>query len=306
MQIKTKKKIKRSRADLIFYAIIMAWPTVQFLVFYVGVNFNSVLIAFQNIDVLTNTYTWTTRHFVNAFDQLISPTLLSMTKNSLIAYVIMTCTSIPLGLLFSYYIYKRLPGAGAFRVILFMPSIVSAIIMVSLFRFFTTDALPAMVRDYFHTTIKAPLDDKNMRFATVMFYTIWVGFGGSVLMYSNKMSTIDPSIIEAGKIDGAKGLSEFWYITLPLVFPTLSVFLVTGMAGLFTNQLNLFSFYGAMAPDSAQTLGYWLYREAMVQKNGGLSGYSRLAAIGLLLTVIAVPLTLGLRYVVERFGPSED
>lgn len=296
---------KRIKSDWIFYAIIMAWPTLQFLVFYIGVNFNSVLIAFQNIDILSNTYSWTANHFVNAFEKMISPTLLTMAKNSIWAYLISVCTSIPLGLLFSYYIYKKMPCAGAFRVILFMPSIICSIILVSMFRFFTTDAMPAMMKDFFNITMTAPLDDKARRFGTIMFYNIWVGFGTSVLMYSNKMSTIDHSISEAASIDGANGITEFWYITLPLVFATLSVFLITGMAGLFTNQINLFSFYGITAPDSVQTFGYWLFREAKLATNGGLGGYSELAAIGILLTFISVPLTLGIRWAAEKFGPSE-
>ena len=175
-----------------------------------------------------------------------------------------------------------------------------------MFRFFTTDALPAMMRDFFNITMTAPLDDKAARFGTVMFYNIWVGFGTSVLMYSNKMSTIDVSISEAASIDGAKGLTEFWYITLPLVFSTVSVFIITGISGLFTNQINLFSFYGLSAPDAVQTFGYWLFREAKVATNGGLGGYSELAAIGLLLTCVSVPITLGVKWAAEKFGPSED
>ena len=37
--VKAKKKIKNNKADLIFYGILMAWPTLQFVVFYIGVNF---------------------------------------------------------------------------------------------------------------------------------------------------------------------------------------------------------------------------------------------------------------------------
>ncbi|MBQ3571469.1 MAG: sugar ABC transporter permease [Clostridia bacterium] len=305
-EAKIKRKAKINKSDIIFYSIMMAWPTLQFVVFYIGVNFNSILLAFQDIDIIANTYSWTTNHFANAFDKMLSPTLLTMAKNSIFAYLITICTSIPLGLLFSYYIYKKLPMAGFFRVVLFMPSIISSIILVSMFRFFTTDALPAMLRDFFEITIKAPLDDKASRFGTVMFYNIWVGFGTSVLMYSNKMSTIDPSISEAANIDGAQGFSEFWYITLPLVFSTLSVFLITGVATLFTNQINLFSFYGMSAPDAVQTFGYWLFREAKLATNGGLGGYSELSAVGLLLTCVSVPLTLGVKWAAEKFGPSED
>ena len=47
------------------------------------------------------------------------------------------------------------------------------------------------------------LDSTDDRFATMMVYNVFVSFGTSVLMYSNKMSTISPEIIESAQLDGA-------------------------------------------------------------------------------------------------------
>ena len=127
-------------------------------------------------------------------------------------------------------------------------------------------------------------------------------------MYSNKMAGISPEIIEAANLDGATQLQEFWHVVLPLTFPTISIFLITGVATLFTNQFNLYSFYGGYktVPDSSlETLGYYMYSRAEAAKLDQ-TVYPPLAALGLIMTAIAVPLTFGLKFTLEKFGPSED
>ena len=61
------KKFNRSkRIELIFYIFMLAYPVVQFCIFYLGVNFNSILLAFQKIDVANNKVSWTFDNFKNA------------------------------------------------------------------------------------------------------------------------------------------------------------------------------------------------------------------------------------------------
>ena len=46
--------MKRRTKQTIFYWSILALPLLQFGIFYVGVNFNSLLLAFRQFDVMTN------------------------------------------------------------------------------------------------------------------------------------------------------------------------------------------------------------------------------------------------------------
>ena len=304
-QTKKKRVLRGKHKDLIFYTLMMLFPVAQFCVMYIGVNFNSILLAFKKIDTMSNTYTWTFANIRGAFELFTtSPVLLSAAKNSLLAYVVLTFLGTPLGLIFSYYIYKKLPMSNAFRVILFLPSIISGIVMVTIFQFFVERAIPAFASQLFGVKMKGLLENPGSRYATIIFYNLWVGFGTSVLMYSNGMSGISQEIVESAHLDGATGLTEFWKITLPMIYPTLSTFLITGIAGLFTNQIALYSFYGGGAPENLQTYGYYLY---MKTKNAASdSEYTLLAAMGLLLTVVVVPLTLGVKWALEKFGPKED
>ena len=65
--------------------------------------------------------------------------------------------------------------------------------------------------------------------------------------------------------------------------------------------MNLFNFYGLKAEYSLYTFGYFLYKEI---QSVNISGYPYLAAMGLVLTAVAVPLTLIVRKVLETVGPK--
>ncbi len=307
MKTKSQRQLRWSRKDKIFYLLLVIWPILQFIVFYIGVNFKSLLLAFQNIDVFNGTREFTFDNVKNAFDLLTKSKMVRHTElMSLTVYLISLLTGVPLGLLFSYYIAKKKFGAGAFRVMLFLPSIVSSIIMVTIYRYFMDYAIPQILQKRFDIKLISILtnDDIRVSFAAIMFYNVFISFGTSVLMYSNKISASDPAIIEACHLDGATGIKEFWYITLPEVFPTLSTFLIVGIAGIFTNQFNLFSFFGKDSIEDLQTFGYYLY--VQTAKAQSESDYPPISALGLLLSVVAIALTYFAKFIIGKLGPSED
>ena len=91
------------------------------------------------------------------------------------------------------------------------------------------------------------------------------------------------------------------HITIPMIWPTITTFLIVGVAGLFTNQMCLYSFYGESAEYANMTIGYYLYRETL---KAGVDRYPYLAALGLVLTVIVVPLTYLVKWLTNKFGPK--
>lgn len=305
MSNKIKKKKWWKDKNFLFYCLLMAFPLVQFLVFYIGVNFNSILMAFQRIDIQKDTVEWTVSNIQNAFQMMTgSPELLSVLSVSVVSYVILTGIGIPLGLFFSYYIYKKLPLSGAFRVILFLPSIMSAIVMATIFQFFVERAIPTAMMQFFDVEMMGLMENPETRFACILFYNILMGFGANVLMYTNSMSGISQEVVEASQLDGASTLQEFLHVTLPMIYPTIAMFIFTGIAGIFTNQLNLFSFYGAAAPGGISTYGYYFYTKTQGAKS--IAEYPLLSAMGLFMSAVAVPLTLLVKWLLEKFGPSED
>lgn len=306
-----EKKVNPKRADLIFYIAMMAWPTLQFIVFYIAVNFNSFLMAFQKLSLNGEVLEWTFEHMSVVAKKLLgrdgTTIYLQAAKRSFQVYFVTLFIGTPLGLFFSYYIYKKLPFSGGFRVLLFMPSIISGIVMVAMYKYFVGSAVPYISETIFGKEMKLGLlasrQESNVKFTTIMFFLVWSGFGGGVLMYSNAMSGVSQEIVDSAHLDGAMGLREFWYITVPGIWPTLSTFLITGVAGIFTNQAGLYSFFGDTADIDLQTYGYRIYVNTLRAQT---TGYPELSAFGLYMTAVALPVTYLVKYLLERFGPSED
>ena len=304
---KTSTMSSKAKKDLIFYIVMMIYPVAYFLFFYVAVNANSFALAFKTyeIDEFNNQYTVFAgfANFESIFQQYVNSSLLkSALKNSVVVYLY-GLLAVPLGVLFSYYIAKKVAGHEFFKVMLFLPSILSALILVIMYKYVVERLYPAVMLEFFGQTVKGLLADPNTRFGALVFYSMLTSFGASVLIYSGAIDRIPESIIESAKLEGVTGLQEFWHITLPLIFPTISTFLIVGVAGIFTNQFNLFSIYGISPPSpDMYTLGYYLFAETAFATN---LSYPRLSAFGILFTIIVIPLTFGLRFILEKFGTKE-
>ena len=301
-----KKRTRAAKGDMLFYVLMMAWPILQFCVFYIAVKFNSILYSFQRYDKLSRTFTWTLDYVKSALKMMTtSPALVETMKMTLLFFLLFTGINTPLGLLFSYYISKKQFAFGFFRVFQFLPSIICSVIMVLIYGNFVDVALPEIVRVLTGKTVGGLMSTKSTRFFAVMFYNLLVGFGVNVLMYSNAMSAISEEVVEAAHLDGATGLKEFWFITLPSIYPTLVTFLITALAGMFLNQYNLYSFFGSGEHFGLQTYGLYFYVQTLAA-DGSRAEYSQISAIGLWLTFIALPLTYGVKFLLEKLGPSED
>lgn len=305
MKKRLNQQANWKRRNLWFYILLMAFPVIQFSVFYIGVNAKSIMMAFQRIDMVGGTTQWTLDNIKEAFRMMTTaPQMLSILSVSIVSYLLTQGIGIPLALFFSYYIYKKLPGHGFFRIILFLPSIISSIVLATIYQFFVERAVPAMLLQMFDLKIEGLMVNTDSCYAFLVFYNVLISFGTSVLMYSNSMSSISHDLSGAAQIDGASVFQEFIHVTLPAVFPTLMPFLIAGVATIFTNQFNLFSFYGVTAPDQVQTYGYYLY--VKTQSARSVSEYPLLSAMGLIMTIVVVPLTLLVKRLLEKYGPRED
>ncbi len=314
---KNKKPINK---DLIFYSLLMIWPVLQFAVFYVGVNANSVLMAFQKISYVdpsavganggSTVSVPTLEQFGKVFKWFSGYEFRAIMGVSVKFYLYTLIISVPLGLLFSYYIYKKFAGWSVFRAMLFLPSILSGVVMGAIYKFFCDSGVTEIISKITNDkTVLSILDvNSGKTFFAMLFFNLWISFGTTVLMYSNKMSGLDQEIVEAAHIDGATGIKEFWHITMPYVYPTFSVFFITGFAQICSNQYNLYNIYGGSGMDPAvRNMGYYLFTEVSGKFSvGGLPELPYYSAMSVIITLVAVPVTFGVKWAVEKFGPSED
>ena len=292
----TNKKQKGDRGELIFYCCLVALPLLQVAIFYFYVNFNSVLMAFQNYDRLSDTFYWDFgANFSRFWNELTKTSILiDAFKNSFIVWLFTSVLGTVLSIVFSYYIFKKWAFGKTFKFFLFLPSVLPSILLVIVFKFFVNEAIPGYVLHFSGKIITPLLVGKDTLMPTILFYNVWVCFGSQLLIYTGAMDQISPEILEAGKVDGVSCIREFVSIVVPIILPTVATFVIANVAMLFTNQANLYAFFGDNVGYSNYTIGYYLFE--LVNKAGnGKSMYSYASALGIICTLIAFPLTMLIR-----------
>lgn len=304
---------KKNRNKLIFYSIFISIPILHFLIFYLYVNFNSIILAFRGyeIDFMGEISSKFAKfdNFKEAWRVLFNDPNKRL-LNSVIYLFVGLFVSTPLAVSFSFYIYKNRFGSGFFRIMLFLPQILSTVIMGIIYKNLTNFAYFGIMENIFNIKPSTSLlDNIDTRMATIIVFSVIMSFGVNVLTYTSTMSGINDSLIESAQLDGAKPIQELIHIVLPLIYPTITTLIIVRISYTFVEQAHIFTLIGPYEPATGSTIGYFLYLEAkygdLIQGNVHLS-YPVLSAIGLILTAIILPITLLTRYLFNRFGPKVD
>lgn len=292
------------KKQLVFYFSLVTLPIIHYLIFYVGVNINSILLAFKEY-VGVNGVVYRPVGFANFerfFQEFFHGQMLKqMFANSLTFYFVGLIVGLPLALFFSFYIYKKYFLSEFFRVILFFPSIISSVVTAFMYLFMVDVGLVEIMAK-FGVEMLPPLGEPEMRMPAVLFYNVMMSFGTNIIMYSSAMTRIPVSVVEYAAIDGVKPFREFISITIPLIFDTMSTFLIVGVTGIFTNQAHLYALFAKSAGIEVQTFGYYTF----LLTNLGVTEieFPYAATLGIIFTLILVPLTMLVRWLLAKINPD--
>ncbi len=317
---KLNAKAKRKNKVPAFYFIMLALPILQFLIFYVVVNFNSILLAFKYTGggMLNEWSEPLFDNFMQFFKDLFvpapgakAPIIAQAIGKSLIFCGLSIAVVMPLSLIFAYYINKKFMGSGFFKVMLFLPGMITSMILVVIFRYFNDKALPdllALIGVDYNVSISITGNSTANFLLMVAFYLLFA-FSGSILLYLNAMSKVDKSMLEAAKIDGASELRTFFSVIIPNIWPTIVSFITINIAAIGTFQANMFSFYQSSAPADVQTFGYYIYTIIIRSGDGSFTdphGFGKAATAGIVATLVIAPITILVRTLLTKYGPREE
>ncbi len=286
------KKVNWSR--IIFILCFILVPTINFLIFYVYVNFDGILMAFYRYDVNYNKI-WGFENFTMFFDELLHQSdgiqlaFVNTFKTFLINLIIF-----PWGIAVSYFLYKKIPLYKTFRVLFFLPSIINGIITVIVYKNFVSVEGPIAIMVQNMLGLSEPPDllgDPRFANTFVWIHMLWLSFPGDMIIWGGAFARIPDGVIESARIDGASWFTELVRIILPMIWPTFalkaimlisSVFGASGAVFLLTN-----GDYGTM------TFSAWQYIQIRNSSNNPNSVvYNYVSAIGIIVTLAAMVLVL--------------
>ncbi len=295
-----KKTIKKpiSATRILFYLAFTIIPTLHFIVFYVIVNFNSFLMAFQQL--VNYEKVWTFGNFAMFFDELQSTSseLYVAFKNTFITFginIIMYFVSF----FVSYFLYKKVWGHTFFRICFFLPSVIAATVTSSFFvKFISVDGpiAPLLEKIYSLNGVPDILDDPRFANGAIFANLIWLSFPSNMILLGGAFSRIPDSVIESAQLDGISWIREAFSIIIPMVWPTFGLLLMLSIIGLFSATGNVFLF--TEGRNGTMTLSVWMYLQVyrnISSPNLENNIYNYLSAVGLMITFISVVLSVVIR-----------
>ncbi len=274
---------------------------VIFAIFYVYKNFSSIMMAFQLRDVSGETV-WTFKNFADIWKDVTSAyngELLLSTVNTF-KFFILGQVMFPIAFMTSYFMYKKVPGYKAFRLLFFIPSILSGVVWSTLYKNIIgmNGPIAALWQDIAGLS-KPPIFLTDHRYALtfVMIYSVWMGIAGNFVLYSGTLTRIPPELIEVGMLDGIKWYQELIRVIVPLVWPTISTVWLLSLMGIFTASGNILLLTNGGA--GTMTLSHYLFtRVYQVPESSNLYNYS--SAIGLVLTILTLPVVFLVQWLLGK------
>lgn len=307
------KKNKLHRGEIIFIVAMLAIPTIQWCIFWLYVNVNSFRLAF--IDSITGAFSLA--NFRKLFADMTTSygvSVLGPVINTFKHWAVLYLLNFPLSFIIAYFLYKKIFAYKVFRVVFFLPSILTSIVLVTTYQQFLMPGGPIdKILHWFGKGVPVGgyMDYASTATPVILIYTFWTGFGTNVILFGSAMARIPEEVIEAARLDGCKPSRELVSLILPLIWPTMSTMILLGLTSLFSTSghIMLFDPFGDNR-NNIFTLSYWIYKKVFGGSEFGSVGgdpaqFGYTSAVGLFFTVIWVPVILFLRWVMDRIPTVE-
>ena len=286
-----KRKLKRG----IFVFCMLAYPVFQFLVMWAFVNIDSILMTFQKYDPTNGWHYVGFKNYADLFrDISITPLFKTLIVNSVLHSLVGMFIIFPICLIISYFLCRKIPFSGFFRIIFYIPTIIPLVVLVLAFtNMINVDGLLGKLYEGFNMKAPELLAPGRVRW-TVYGFTVWAGIGGNLLLLSGTIKRVPEEVLESARLDGIGILGELFRVVVPMIWPTLVTLFIMSMMGIFSVVFQPL-FINAMVSET-MTIGLWIFNKAADEEL-----MAQAATFGIMCTIIVAPIILLTRWGLDKF-----
>lgn len=232
------------------------------------------------------------RNYMEMFsDELFLKSLSATAYYSVLAIPLTLIT----GFLVAILMNQKVRGIAVFRTIWYLPTLVPAAAAAALWRWILNRDFGLLNNLLDTLGLPSPgwLIEPGLTIPSLVLIGLWMGLGGTMLVFLAGLQGMPQQLYEAAEIDGAGTLRQFRHITVPMMSPIIFYNLVLGIIGSFQVFTIVYLIYtptgtGSAGPeDSGLLYMVFLYRNAFQYFNVGYA-----AALSWLLFLVIVGLTV--------------
>lgn len=281
-------------------------PAMLFALVFSYLPMAGILIAFKDnpnflrYDVLEafNRSDWTLENFKILFSD---PEILTYIKNTLIISVMKIVILFPLPVVLAVMIteLRHQKFSKLVQGIVFLPHFFSWVVIVGIFN--SIFGMYGPINNLSEVLGGEPIyfmgEPAWFRWLVVIL-SGWKEIGYSSIAYIAAIMSIDPSLYEAAKLDGASKLKQIWNITIPSIMPTIIVMLIIRIGYLMDAGFEqVYAMLNSLTRETGEIIGTYVYRLGFGM---GSSDYGLSTAVGLFNGIISLLLILGANYVSKK------
>ncbi|MFA9456287.1 ABC transporter permease [Halalkalibacter sp. AB-rgal2] len=131
-----------------------------------------------------------------------------------------------------------------------------------------------------------------------VIHNIWNGMGWDAIVYLAAMSSINPQLYEAARVDGATRLQMIWYITLPSIMYLIVIMLILRFGGFMDLSFtHIYLLQNSLNMSVSDVFDTYVYRAGVI---GGQFSYT--TAVGLFKSVIALSMVMVANTIAKKMG----
>lgn len=187
------------------------------------------------------------------------------------------------------------------QTVIYAPHFVSLVIVVTILQLFLDS------KGIVNTLLvewgmeKIPFLDSDTAYPHVFVWSgMWSALGWRTIIYTAALSSVDPNLHEAAKLDGASRLQRIWHINLPAIAPTIIIQLILRVGSIMSVSTEKgILLKNTLNAAVAETVGTFVYQRGLL---GGDFGYS--TAVGLFLNLIEMILLITVNQISKKVTDS--
>ena len=291
--VKRKNLSARKIRSTVFITVMLALPLLQFLVFTLYTNINTFIMAFQMDDgkgraVFAGFYN--IRSFITEWK--IGGGMWPRAILNSLGYLPMTVlVNLPVSIIVAYFLFKKVPLAGLYKVIFFFPNVISVVVMALAFRSmfdYSTGPVNNLLTNVFGVSkdsLPIWLMDEKLTMPLLYLYALWAGIGYNCILLFGAFARVPKEIEESAALDGCGVWREIFGIYIPIMWPTITTMTVFGISTVFGMFIHTQVLTNSMGSNGST----WTIASLIMGKiKSNVDKYSA-AMLSILVTVIGVP-----------------
>ena len=207
-------------------------------------------------------------------------------KNNLL-WLVLYMLAVPVGLFIALFLNQTVRGIRIYKSMFFFPFVISQIVVGLIFSWFynPTFGVVGYLFEYFGAAPPSILGDERYVTYGIIFAGLWPQIAYCMILYLTGLNNVALEQIEAGRLDGARGMRLLWYVVLPQLWPATFLAIVVTVIG----ALRSFDMIAIMTQGgpygSSNVLSYYMYETAL-SEYGFEMGYGSAIAVVLFLIML--------------------